>query len=252
MVRNIRLVVEYDGTAFHGWQRQKKAVSVQGTLESALSTVLGHPVQIVGASRTDSGCHAKAQVANLHTPARTTCERLQRSLNSLLGGSVVVLDVADVDEAFHARFDALSRTYSYIILRGVSALWKSRAWLLDQRLMKRRMDAAARLLVGEHDFASFAKRRKELDNTICIVSTARWYTWGAGHRFIIQADRFLPGMIRKAVAVMAWVGFSRLDPDVLMLMMSGHSLRSAVPLAPAEGLYLEKVTYKDFCFEPRL
>jgi len=192
-VRNIRLVIEYDGTAFHGWQRQKKAVSVQGSLESVLSRVLRDPVRMVGASRTDAGCHAKAQIANFHTQSDITCEKIKNAVNGLMDGSAVVLDASDVKTSFHARFDATSRTYSYLILNGWSALWRNRAWVLEKRLVQRRMDAAARFLLGEHDFAGFAKRRKELDNTLCTVIRSGWHRWSAGKKFVIEADRFLPG-----------------------------------------------------------
>jgi tRNA pseudouridine38-40 synthase len=112
------------------------------------------------------------------------------------------------------------------------------------------MDTSAKKLVGMHDFVEFAKRRRELDSTVCTVLRARWQKWSAGRKFVIEADRFLPGMIRKMVGVMVWIGLSKLDPDEIMLMMSGHKLRSAVPMAPAHGLYLEKVRYEGFCYEP--
>jgi len=251
-VRSIRLVLEYDGTAFHGWQRQKGMASVQGAVEAALGRVLRRPVSIVGASRTDAGCHAKAQVASFSTSTEIELGRLRRSLNGLLGESITVLDVSEAPPGFHARFDALSRRYSYLIVPGRSALWRRRAWCIEEVPRVQPMQEAAGVFLGRHDCGSFAVRRRQLKNTVCDVLDASWREWPGGLKFEIEADRFLPGMIRSMVWILVRLGLSELDPEAISDMISGRSVPKSHVLAPAEGLYLECVRYPEFCYEPRI
>jgi len=242
--RNVRLVLEYDGGIFHGWQKQKELTTVQGELEDKLSLILRQKVRVVGAGRTDAGCHALHQVANFVTDSEVALERIMDGINGLMRGGVVVKEIAEVPPEFNARFSALSRTYRYLIATLPTALWRDRAWVVKRGLDIDRMVQASAALVGRHDFSAFSKSGERTDkNPMCSVSRAEWKPWELGLAFEVEADRFTHGMVRTMVGSLARVGTGDWPAGRVKKILEGGDRCAAGAAAPAHGLYLIYVEY---------
>ena len=240
-----RLLIEYDGTDFVGWQTQPTGPTVQGAVEAALATALREPVAVVGSGRTDAGVHARGQVAHLTTEAPVDARRLFASLNGLLPPSVAVLAVEAAPDGFHARYDARQRHYRYLASTVPRALDRRTRAFLHPALDLDRMNQAAAALIGRHDFSSFCRTRSETVNRVCTVERARW---SAGERpgdltFAVSADRFLHGMVRAVVGTLVEVGRGRRAPGDLAGVLAARDRRAAGPAAPAHGLSLDRVDY---------
>jgi tRNA pseudouridine38-40 synthase len=199
-LRTFRLALEYDGTDFHGWQVQRTHRSVQGDLEEALRKLSKGPVRASGAGRTDAGCHAAGQVASVSVTTRLAADRLRTALNALLPRDLRVLEAAEVDPAFHARFDAMRRAYRYLIAPGPAAIVRRFVWVRPVSVGVTALNEASRPLLGRHDFTSFSKRGSEHEDPRCRVTRARWSGRKGRIRFDIESDRFLYSMVRRIVA----------------------------------------------------
>ena len=172
---NVKMILEYDGGCFHGWQKQSDVRTVQGELEEKLSLVAGEPVVLTGAGRTDAGCHASHQVASFSTAGRVPLDKLARAVNGLMRGEVVVKEIGEVPESFNARFSAVSRTYRYSIALRPTALLRDRVWILNGPLDAAAMSEGAASLLGSHDFSGFSKiSERGQYNPLCVVSRADW------------------------------------------------------------------------------
>jgi tRNA pseudouridine38-40 synthase len=242
-VRNIKLVVEYDGTDFAGWQRQDNAPTIQGAIELALATIVQETVSLVGAGRTDAGVHARGQVANFRTESTLEPLALQRGLNALLPDTIAVRDVEAVPMEFHSRYSATSREYSYTIVRRRSPLSRLHAWCLTYPLDLNVMQFASGTIVGEHDFASFCRTASEVGHHRCIVTTAAWESSDDTFRFRIRANRFLHGMVRALVGTMVDVGRGYTGLEEFQHILDKRDRTVAGMAAPARGLVLEEVYY---------
>lgn len=244
-MRNIRLLVEYDGTGFVGWQIQREGRSVQGEILRVLGEVLQEHVNLIGAGRTDAGVHATGQVANFRTRSGMASSRLQRALNGLLPEDIRVHRVEDVPEAFHARFDARERRYRYTIATTPLAVGRQYCWQIGYALDRAVLPRLAALLPGDGEFGAFCKSAADVEHTRCTVTDAVW-TW-AGDRltFRIGANRFLHGMVRALVGTMVDVarGYTP-EGEFSAIMTSGDRSRAGMA-APACGLVLERVLYAD-------
>ncbi|MDX1440192.1 MAG: tRNA pseudouridine(38-40) synthase TruA [Rubricoccaceae bacterium] len=247
-----RLLLEYDGSAFNGWQKQPTGHTVQQALEDALSTALRQPISVVGSGRTDSGVHARGQVVHFDSEARILPAGLTKSLNGLLPESVAVLVLEKAPETFHARFDAVRRSYHYQISTQPRALDRSVRAFVRPEPDFQKMSAAARDLIGTHNFNSFCIAKSETKNRICTVEHAEWVP-EARHgdwRFEISADRFLHGMVRAIVGTLLKIGQGRLEPKEIQNILHRKDRRAAGPAAAAHGLVLHEVIYPDPIFKP--
>ncbi len=255
-MRNLRLVVAYDGTDFCGWQRQPNAPSVQGCLEEALGDIMGGRVQIFGSGRTDAGAHAANQVANFKTASSIPCPNLQKALNNLLSETVRVKEVREVTDTFHARYQARSKTYRYRILTApVASPFIARfAHHYPYPLDRARMAEAARLVEGEHDFASFAGSavgEEEEDGSKGARSAVRtifssrilWRPRPAMVVYEVTGNGFLHHMVRNIVGTLLEVGRGKIQARQILEILSARDRRRAGPTAPAKGLCLMKVEY---------
>lgn len=244
-MRKVKLVVEYDGKDFVGWQLQDNGRSVQGVLEEALKSLLQEEVRIVGAGRTDAGVHARGQTAHFETESTMPPASLQRGLNALLPDDVVVRGVSDVSPEFHARYGAKWRQYSYTICREQIAIARGFAWYLDYKLDEDALNRCANEILGDVDFRAFCKASADPKHYRCIVRSAKWKTVDAGLRFEIEANRFLYGMVRALVGTMVEIARGlRPEEDFRRILESGDRKQAGMA-APASGLVLERVLYEN-------
>jgi len=240
-----KLTVEYDGTGFSGWQSQTNARSIQGTLCDAARELFGQPVDLQGAGRTDAGVHALAQVAHLETSHPLGIKRIIHGLNDLLPASINVLNAEEAPAGFHARHWARQRSYLYLISRARTAFGKRYVWWVKDDLDLGRMQAAAEIFRGFHDFASFADRRidKHLSTDVQIGRT-EFATWGDLIVFRITGSHFLWKMVRRLVGIMVEAGRGNLTPAQVRGMLTEASALPAQCTAPASGLFLAQVLYE--------
>lgn len=267
-MRNIRLVLAYDGTDYVGWQVQPNGLSVQAVVEQALAALLGHDVHVWAAGRTDSGVHARGQTANFFTPHAIPCDALQRGLQSKLPADIAVRDVREVPAEFHATYSATGKRYRYVIHDDPipDPVLRRFAWHWRRRLDDRAMHEAAQALVGTHDFRSFESHWPNRASSVrtvreaVVVRCAGWAVWdpaplgdravvpcAADHGscvcFDIVADGFLYNMVRAIVGSLVKVGQGRAPLDELARIVAAQDRAAAHDTAPPHGLHLMEVSY---------
>jgi tRNA pseudouridine38-40 synthase len=247
-VRILKLIVEYDGTDYVGWQRQPEGVSIQGLLEDALAAFEGAPVIVHGAGRTDAGVHALGQVASVALTATHNTDAVQRGLNAVLPADVRVIDASDAPEGFHARFSARAKVYEYRIANAsfVSAFLHRYAWHVPGRLDSGRMCEAAAVLQGTHDFTAFQGAGTTVSSTVRTIQAIEWHGGAGFDRLLvmrIEGDGFLRHMIRNIVGTLVEVGFGRWPVTRVGEILSGRDRGQAGPTAPPAGLFLASVKY---------
>ncbi len=233
----------YFGKAYHGWQKQPNAITVQETLESALSTLLRHPVEVVGAGRTDAGVHAKEMFAHFDVGIIDDTEDLIHRLNSLLPEDIAVQDIYPVKMDAHARFDAVERTYEYWVIQEKNPFYWDQAHFVKHPLNIDAMNKAASLLLQHTDFESFSKSNSDVKTFICDVRAAQWKRQENKWVFTISADRFLRNMVRAVVGTLLDVGMGKMQPEHINEIIASKSRGEAGVSVPAKGLYLTKVIY---------
>jgi tRNA pseudouridine38-40 synthase len=243
----LRLVVQYDGTAFEGWQLQPSGPTVQGELERALAVALREPVRVRGAGRTDAGVHAAGQVAAAHV-ARLPADlgRLRTSLNAILPETIVVTDIEPVADAFDPRRDARRRRYAYRIWRAPapSPFWRRYAWHLWGPLDVGGMEAAAAAVIGEHDFGAFcASDAEPVRSTVRHVYASRFEVCDALLVYRIEANAFLKHMVRTLIGTFVEIGRGQRPVASVRDLLAVGDRRQAGATAPAHGLVLERVLY---------
>jgi tRNA pseudouridine38-40 synthase len=242
-MRNLRLLVEYDGTGYVGWQIQANGRSVQGEITRVLEQVVQEPVNLIGAGRTDAGVHARGQVANCRIEGGISAGALHQALNSMLPPDIRILELTDAPETFHARRDACERRYRYQIGRVPAAIGRQYRWYLRRDLDVAVMNHLALRIVGTHDFEAFCKYAAEVDHYRCTVAAAGWEEEGGLLVFDIRANRFLHGMVRALVGTMVDVGRGYTTVQEFEEIMESRDRSRAGMAAPAHGLVLESVRY---------
>lgn len=244
-MRTIRLLIEYDGSDFVGWQVQNEGRTVQEELARALKILTKEDICPVGSGRTDAGTHASGQVAHFHTRSALPTERLLRSLNGLLPADITIHAVEEVDREFHARYSAKRKRYRYRIHEGKSSISRNFTWACFRPLDLHCMREASLVLPGTHSFGAFCKQDPVPDNLICSLYAAEWQRQGREWVFEVEGNRFLRHMVRILVGTMIEIGLhQRPATDMKMLLESGLR-ETAGHTAPACGLHLLWVHYKD-------
>ncbi len=253
--RNIKLVISYCGTRYHGWQKQPGVRTLQQELEDAIARITGETPSLIASGRTDAGVHALGQVVSFRTESTIPLEGLTKGLNSILPPDIAVLEARDVPWKFHAIGSALSKKYCYLIIDSQVKLplWEERAWVITRRSLDiGRMDRAARLLVGRHDFSSFTasgSSAKTRERTVleCRVEQLRHPLFpdapGRHIMFTIAAEGFLRYMVRNIAGMLVEIGAGNGTWQDMRTVLNARDRSAASVTAPPQGLYLVQVTY---------
>ena len=253
------LRLSYDGSSFCGWQIQNNATSLQGTIESAISTILGKSIQITGAGRTDTGVNAINYVAHFDLPSEMSldAEQLCYKLNAMLPREIIIHEISEVSEEFHARFDARNREYHYFIHFRKDPFCEKFSYRMRYPLDMEAMNKAAQLLLGEHDFSCFEKVGGNNATSICTITEAGWSTYKPTHVelmgapycegdyivFRIRANRFLRNMVRAIVGSLIEVGRGKKDPSWISDLIASGSRSAAGQSVPGNALFFTGAEY---------
>ena len=246
MIKNFKITIEYDGTRYHGWQRQKIDRTIQEEIEKAILTITGQKVSLTGSGRTDAGVHAYAQVANFKCETNLEPQDLLGGLNSLTAVDIVIKHCEQVAASFHARYDTKSKTYVYRILNrpNPAAIFRQYAWHIGKELNLEAMRAAIVHLIGSHDFKAFEGAGSPRSHTTRSVFKAELIEEEDGYlTFEIEADGFLRFMVRNIVGTLVNVGLGKISPYDFKRILKSKDRNRAGATAPAHGLYLMEVKY---------
>ena len=236
--------LQYDGTAYFGWQRQPDAVTVEGTIEEKLSMLLRVPTEIVGAGRTDTGVNASFYTAHFDSDKEIDCDQLCYKLNKVLPVDIAIMRIYEVEPMLHARFDAIEREYTYFLAPHKSPFRRYSAWHFTAEIDVAKMNEAASKLLEHEDFTSFAKLNSNNKTNICHISHAEWVVESDGTlRFTIRANRFLRNMVRAIVGTLVDVGRGKYSVAEFEDIILARDLSRCSAGAPACGLFLSDVKY---------
>lgn len=242
----IKLIIEYDGTAYAGWQRQPNQPTIQETLETAITALTQRSISIIGAGRTDAGVHALGQIVSFQTDRDLAPRDWTRALNAHLPPDIVVKSAATMPDTFHARHSAKGKLYEYRILNRSTKPTIDRhfCWHIHQPLNDKAIQQAGLALLGAYDFSSFQTQPTDNDNPLCHLqqlTVVRIEDWV---RIQLYADRFLKQMVRSIVGTLTEIGLGRRSSDSLQAILAAHNRSAAGKTAPPQGLFLVRVDYK--------
>ena len=245
MEKNYKLTIAYDGTRFFGWERQPDRETIQGKLESVLEKLCGAPVDVIGAGRTDAGVHARALVASVRLDVKESCEEIRDYMNRYLPDAIAVREVKEAGERFHARYNAIGKTYRYTCFVGdVKPVFDRRyVTMLDYKVDVEKMRQAAAILTGEHDFRSFCGNPRMKKSTVRLVDSITIEQNKDRIHFAFHGTGFLQNMVRILVGTMLEVGRGYWEADYVQTILDAKDRKLAGPTAPPEGLCLMKVDY---------
>lgn len=246
LVRNIKMVIAYDGTNYHGFQRQKNALSIQEVLEETMSPIFGHPIKVIASGRTDTGVHAHGQAVNFETTAKIPIEKVPIAINSRLPRDIAVLSAEEVSADFHARFSAEEKTYAYQLLISdcPDPFAAAYVWQVKKTLQLDVMRQALSIIVGTHDFSSFEASGSAVRDPVRTIYEAT-LTEDGDHRVTIRfrGNGFLYHMVRNLVGTLVDVGLGRTSLKDFSAILEARDRRKAGVTAPPQGLFLENVRY---------
>lgn len=244
-MKNILLTVEYDGTGYHGWQRQKNALSIQQVIEQSIQKVTGAGVNLIGSSRTDAGVHALGQRANFNIRTHIPTNRIPFALNSYLPLDIRVIDAAEMHKKFHARYDALGKKYRYRIYnrRFPSALYRNYSCFIPAKLNITKMKEASKSMEGTKDFSAFCNSGSSVKSRVRSVKTVRLLINEPIIDIIIIADGFLYNMARIIAGTLVETGKGNILPGDVEYILRKKDRKYAGPTLPPQGLFLEEVYY---------
>ncbi|MBP7460309.1 MAG: tRNA pseudouridine(38-40) synthase TruA [Candidatus Delongbacteria bacterium] len=242
---NYRLIVEYDGRQFHGWQIQPGKRTVQAELTRAVEIIFRTKITLYAAGRTDAGVHALHQVVSFNAFEATAPEKLMRQLNGILPSDVAIQGVDLVPDSFHARYSAISREYEYVISEGKTALNYRRCWVVTLPRPMIELNSHLETLIGLHSFRSFCPQATTMPHYNCLVEAIYWEQQNRTHRFTIRANRFVHHMVRIIVGTCYDIVCGKYSDDHFKKLLTSDNRNLAGRTAPAQGLYLKKVYYTE-------
>lgn len=243
--RNIKLELMYDGTAYHGFQRQKNGITIQECVENAIKKLTGENAVLYGCGRTDAGVHAESYTANFHSVCRIPCENLPAALNTVLPDDIRVFAAADVSPEFHSRYGAVEKTYAYRIYTGrvQDVFERNYSWFFPSEPDLTEMRRAAAHFLGEHDFKAFMSSGSPRKTTVRKITEIKVGKEGELFEIEISANGFLYNMVRIIAGTLIYVGCGRIKADDIPgIIASGERVRAGVT-APPQGLRLKKILY---------
>jgi tRNA pseudouridine38-40 synthase len=246
-MRNILLKIEYDGTAYAGWQTQRNARTIQETIEAALKRLTNRKARLISCGRTDSGVHALGHVANFHTDSKMPVNRLQRALNSILPKDIVIKSCLEVHSGFHSRFDAISKTYRYTIMNGPSpsAVRRDFTAHIPYKLNFALMRREAKTLIGRHDFKSFQAADRIERSSVRTIKKLSLRKKGEQIEIDIEGDGFLYNMVRNIVGTLVDIGSGKIPAGSMARILRARDRKKAGDTAQARGLCLMEVIYRN-------
>lgn len=244
-MRNIKLVVEYDGTNYAGWQRQNNAITIQQKVEEAIQNITGKFSEVTGSSRTDAGVHAKGFVCNFLTESKIPSENFKKALNSFLPKDIVIVKSEEVETSFHARFNSVGKRYVYTILTGNqrAAIGRNYIYYFHRKLDIEKMKIASKYILGTHDFSAFKNAGSSVKTSVRTIKELNIVEDGNMIKFSIMGDGFLYNMVRIIVGTLLEVGVGRFEPEYVVDILSSKERSKAGKSVPANGLCLEEVFY---------
>ena len=242
-MNNYKLKIQYDGSGYSGWQFQKNAPSIQQTVADTIKIILKEEVNLIGSGRTDAGVHALGQVANFKTESEPEIRRFVHSMNSILPKDIAVVSMKTAAENFHSRFDAKKRSYIYLIGKNKSPFYHPYTYNYHGEIDPDKLNRLSGLLTGKHDFTSFSRKNSDTKNKICSVYEARWKETGGFVVFLIEADRFLHGMVRTIAGTLLNAVKTGADENYILEVLRSKDREAAGEAVPAQGLFLYKVRY---------
>lgn len=246
-MRNIALFLTYVGTAYHGWQVQKRDVSIGQTMEEAAAKIVGHPVKMTGCGRTDAGVHARCYVANFRTSSTIPADRLPYALNTHLPEDIVVTGAMDVHEDFNAIGSCVKKEYTYLIYnsRIRDPFYVNRAWFYPKHLDEQIMQAAASQFVGTHDFAAVRSVGTDVKSTVRTVYYYDVERKGDLIELRVCANGFLYNMARAMAGTVVYAAEGKIQPEEIGAILDSGNRTAAGPTVPPGGLYMTKLWYDD-------
>ena len=243
MLRNIKIVLEYDGTDFCGWQIQPGVRTVQEELQNSLKKIFQQKINIIGAGRTDSGVHARWQVASFRVDTAMPSKTVFAALNGTLPKDVRIISAEDINMDFNPRYDAIKRHYCYYITRRERAIYRNYMWCFKDKLDVEKMQQASNFLAGKQDFEAFCQAGADLKNHFCTVEKIKWELNDDVLTLNIIANRFIHSMVRIIVGTIVDVGRDYTSVEAIPEILASRDRRKSGQTAPAKGLFLEKIYY---------
>ena len=244
-MRNIKLTIEYDGKDFNGWQKQPDKLNIQGTIEQAIESIVGHSVDLTASGRTDAGVHALGQVANFKTNSEIPIEKIAIAINSRMKKSIIIKNAEEVEERFHSRLNCKKKTYRYVINNSKqgTAIYRNLEYHISNDLDIEKMKQAAKYFEGEHDFKAFKASGTSSKNSVRTIYNAKIYKENERIYIELTGSGFLYNMVRIISGTLVEVGIGKLKPEQIQDIIESKKRENAGKTLPPYGLYLVNVEY---------
>jgi tRNA pseudouridine38-40 synthase len=242
-LHNYKIIIQYDGTNYAGWQIQKNAVTIQQTITEAIKVLTKEEVNLIGSGRTDSGVHALGQTANFRLNNLIDTHKFKYGLNSILPNDISVIRMEEVDLNFHARFDAKKRSYIYLFSKIKSPFYYRYSYNYKKKINTQALNDLSKVLIGTFDFTSFCIKKSETENKVCSIYDLTWRELKEFYLFYIEADRFLHGMVRTIIGSLLFTFKENKSKDFILEVLNKKERVAAGEAVPAKGLFLYKIKY---------